>query len=51
MIDRRMLTTLLASAAVAPALSSGQSWAQAPKSKAVFYAGVGSELTLYGMNV
>jgi 6-phosphogluconolactonase len=51
MIDRRMLTTLLASTAVAPALSSRQSWAQAAKSKAVFYASVGGELTLYGMNV
>jgi hypothetical protein len=51
MIDRRMLTTLLASAAVAPALSPRQSWGQAAKSKAVFYASVGSELTLYGMKV
>src|SRR5260370_36752633 len=51
MIDRRMLPTLLASAAVAPAHSSRPSWAQAAKSKAVFYASVGSELTLYGMNV
>jgi len=51
MIDRRMLATLLASAAVAPALSPRPSWGQAAKSKAVFYASVGSELTLYGMNV
>jgi 6-phosphogluconolactonase (cycloisomerase 2 family) len=51
MIDRRMLTTLLASAAVAPALSTTSSRGQAAKSKAVFYASVGSELTLYGMNV
>src|SRR5260370_14009543 len=51
MIDGRMLTPLLASAAVAPAHSSRPSWAQAAKSKAVFYASVGSELTLYGMNV
>ena len=51
MIDRRMLTTLLASAAVVPPLSPRPSWGQAAKSKAVFYASVGSELTLYGMNV
>jgi 6-phosphogluconolactonase len=51
MIDRRMLTTLLASAAVAPALPPRPSSGQAAKSKAVFYASVGSELTLYGMNV
>src|SRR5215510_7102938 len=51
MMDRRMLTTLLASAAVAPTLSPKSSWGQAAKSKAVFYASVGSELTLYGMNV
>src|SRR5258705_7615894 len=51
MIDRRMLTTLLASTAVAPVLSPRQSWGQAAKSRAVFYASVGSELTLYGMNV
>src|SRR5258705_4948888 len=51
MIDRRMLTTLLASAAVGPALWPRPSWGQAAKSKAVFYASVGSELTLYGMNV
>jgi 6-phosphogluconolactonase len=51
MIDRRMLTTLLASAAVAPVLAPRPSSAQATKSKAVFYASVGSELTLYGMNI
>src|SRR5260370_24376767 len=51
MIDGRMLTPLLASAAVAPAHSSRPSWAQAAKSKAVFYASVGSALTLYCMNV
>ena len=51
MIDRRTFTTLLASAAVAPALSPRPSWGQAAKSKAVFYASVGSELTLYGLNV
>jgi 6-phosphogluconolactonase len=51
MIDRRMLTTLLASAAVAPTLSPRPSWAQAARSKAVYYASVGSELTLYGMNI
>jgi 6-phosphogluconolactonase len=50
-IDRRMLTTLLASAVVAPALSPRPSSGQSAKSKAVFYASVGSELTLYGMNV
>jgi len=40
-MDRRMLTTLLASAAVAPALSSRPSWGQTTKSKAVFYSSVG----------
>ena len=51
MIDRRTLTTLLAGAAAAPALSPGLSWGQAAKGQAVFYASVGSELTLYGMDV
>jgi 6-phosphogluconolactonase (cycloisomerase 2 family) len=51
MIDRRTLTTLLAGAAAAPGLSPRLSWGQAPKSRSVFYASVGSELTLYGMNV
>ncbi len=47
MIDRRMLTTLLASAAVAPPLSPRPSWGQAAKSKAVFYASVGSDHALW----
>jgi 6-phosphogluconolactonase len=51
MIDRRMLTTLLAGAAAAPALSPGLSWGQASKSQSVFYASIGRELTLYGMNI
>ena len=50
MVDRRMLTTLLAGAA-ASGLSPRLSWGQAGKSQIVFYASVGSELTLYGMNV
>jgi 6-phosphogluconolactonase len=50
MIDRRTLTTLLAGAAAVPALSPSISWGQAAKSRAVFFASVGSELTLYGMN-
>src|SRR5712664_935289 len=51
MIDRRMVTTLLAGAAAAPALSPRLSWGQATKNRSVFYASVGGELTLYGMNV
>src|SRR5580692_6750689 len=51
MIDRRMLTTLLAGAAAASGLSPRLSWGQAGKSQIVFYASVGSELALYGMNV
>jgi 6-phosphogluconolactonase len=52
-IDRRTLTTLLAGAAAAPALSPRLSWGQAGagKGQTVFYAAVGPELTLYGMNV
>jgi 6-phosphogluconolactonase len=49
MIDRRTLTTLLAGAAIAPAIK--PSWGQAAKGQAVFYSAVGPELTLYGMNV
>jgi 6-phosphogluconolactonase len=51
MINRRMLTTLLGGAAAASGLSPRLSWGQAGKSQTVFYASVGSELTLYGMNV
>src|SRR6202030_1132446 len=51
MIDRRMLTTLLAGGAAAPALSPRLSWGQATKNRSVLYASVGGELTLYGMNV
>jgi 6-phosphogluconolactonase len=51
MIDRRTLNALLAGAAAAPAMSPGLSWGQAAKGQAVFYASVGSALTLYGMNV
>jgi 6-phosphogluconolactonase len=51
MMDRRVLTTLLASGAIAPALPPQPSWGQPAKSKAAFYASLGSELTLYGMNV
>ncbi len=51
MIDRRTLNALLAGAAAAPAMSPGLSWGEAAKGQAVFYASVGSALTLYGMNV
>ena len=51
MIDRRTLTTLLAGAAAAPGLTAKLAWAQAAKSRAVYYAAVGSDLALYGMNV
>jgi 6-phosphogluconolactonase len=51
MIDRRTLTTLLAGAAAVPGLTAKLAWAQAAKSRAVYYAAVGSDLALYGMNV
>jgi 6-phosphogluconolactonase len=51
MIDRRTLTTLLAGTAAAPGLTAKLAWAQAAKSRAVYYAAVGSDLALYGMNV
>jgi 6-phosphogluconolactonase len=51
MIDRRTLTTLLAGAAAAPGLGAKLSWAQGAKSRAVYYAAVGSDLASYGMNV
>jgi 6-phosphogluconolactonase len=51
MIDRRMLTTLLAGAAAAPGLTAKLACAQAAKSRAVYYAAIGSDLALYGMNV
>jgi 6-phosphogluconolactonase len=47
MIDRRTFTTLLAGSVAAPQMS----WGQAAKGKTVFYASVGGELTLYGMDV
>jgi 6-phosphogluconolactonase len=49
MIDRRTLTTLLAGAAAAPGLTR-LAWGQGAKSRAVFYAAVGPDLTLYGVN-
>jgi 6-phosphogluconolactonase len=53
MIDRRMLTALLAGAAAAPGLTR-LAWGQGAKSpaagQAVFYAAVGPDLTLYGVN-
>ncbi len=49
MIDRRTLTTLLAGATAAPGLAR-LSWAQGANSKAVFYAAVGADLVLYGVN-
>ncbi len=51
MIDRRTLTTLLAGAAAAPGLTAKLARAQAAKSRAVYYAAVGSDLASYGMNV
>jgi 6-phosphogluconolactonase len=51
MIDRRTLTTLLAGSAAAPGLTAKLAWAQAAKSRAVYYAAVGSDLASYGMNV
>jgi 6-phosphogluconolactonase len=51
MIDRRTLTTLLAGAAAAPGLMAKLARAQAAKSRAVYYAAVGSDLASYGMNV
>src|SRR5882672_944368 len=47
MIDRRMFTTLLAGAAIAPRTS----WGQPVTGKTVFYSGVGPDLTLYDMDV
>jgi 6-phosphogluconolactonase len=57
MIDRRMLTALLAGAAAAPGVTR-LAWGQGAKStaaspaagQAVFYAAVGPDLTLYGVN-
>ena len=49
MIDRRTLTTLLAGAAAAPGLTR-LAWGQGAKSRAVFYAAVGPDLALYGVN-
>jgi 6-phosphogluconolactonase len=53
MIDRRMLTALLAGAAAAPGVTR-LAWGQGAKSPAaspaVFYAAVGPDLTLYGVN-
>jgi 6-phosphogluconolactonase len=46
MIDRRTFTTLLVGGIAAP----GASLAQSSKAKNVFYAGVGPELTLYGVD-
>jgi 6-phosphogluconolactonase len=54
MIDRRTLTAVLAGAAAAPGLT-GLAWGQGAKGQAVgqavFYAAVGPDLTLYGVNV
>jgi 6-phosphogluconolactonase len=50
MIDRRMLTALLAGAAAAPGLATRLSWGQGATSRSVFYAAVGPDLTLYGVN-
>ena len=51
MIDRRMFTTLVGSAAVLPHLSPSPAFAQATQGQTVFYSAVGGDLTLYGMNV
>jgi 6-phosphogluconolactonase (cycloisomerase 2 family) len=50
MIDRRMLTALLAGATAVPGLTTRLSWGQGAKSRAVFYSAVGPDLTLYGVN-
>jgi 6-phosphogluconolactonase len=50
MIDRRTLTALLAGAAATPGLTTRLSWAQGAKNQAVFFAAVGPDLTLYGVN-
>ncbi len=49
MIDRRTLTAVLAGAAAAPGLT-GLAWGQGANGQAVFYAAVGPDLTLYGVN-
>ena len=56
MIDRRMFTTLVGSAAVLPQLSPSRAFAQAAQiqtaqAQTAFYSAVGGDLTLYGMNV
>ena len=54
MVDRRTFTTLLASAiAVAPRASFGQGamTSKSSKSKDVFYASTGPELTFYDLDV
>ena len=49
-MDRRMFTTLLAGGVAAPSLSSRLAFGQG-KSQIVYYSGVATELTLYGMDV
>src|SRR5438445_13189461 len=49
MLDRRTFAKLLAGSVVAPRLSSGQG--TKANGKAVFYAAVGGDLTLYSMDV
>src|SRR5258705_8886089 len=56
MIDRRMFTTLVGSAAVLPHLSPSRAFAQAAQiqtaqAQTAFYSAVGGDLTLYGMDV
>ena len=51
MIDRRKFTTLLGAAVVAPEFSPALSWGQVVKNQTVFYSAVGSDLTLYAMDV
>src|SRR5882757_3427317 len=51
MIDRRVFTTLVGSAAVLPQLSPSRAFAQAAQGQTAFYSAVGGDLTLYGMNV
>src|SRR5438552_16879942 len=51
MIDRRMFTTLVGSAAVLPQLSPSRAFAQAAPGQTALYSAVGGDLTLYGTDV
>jgi 6-phosphogluconolactonase len=51
MIDRRKFAAMLGGAIVAPALTSESVFAQDGRNRAVFYTGVGPELTRYSIDV